>query len=500
MGVVVEAPPKLDIETRLFIGGEFVDSVEGGRIPVLNPHDNSLLAEVSEARPADVDRAVEAARRAFPAWKRMSAAERGRLLGKLADAIEADAEYLAKLETLDTGHPIRDTRGLDAPRTAATFRYYAGMADKIDGRVAPVEAGFLNYITREPVGVVGQIVPWNFPLMFTGWKLGPALAAGNTVVLKPAELTPLTTLRVARLIAQAGIPAGVVNILPGYGQVAGQYLAEHPGVDKIAFTGSTVTGKKIVQASSGNLKRVQLELGGKGANIVFDDAHIEAAVNGSAFAIFHNQGQACIAGSRLLLQEKIADEFLDRFLALTKSIRVGNPLDPQTEMGPLTSPGHRERVINYIKIAREQGSSVLTGGKAPSDAALQAGCYIEPTVVTAQPGDRVCQEEVFGPFVSITRFKEEADVVQVANSTMYGLGGGLWTRDLQRAHRVAAAMQSGMVWINTYKRVNPNSPFGGVGQSGYGRDLGLESMQEYTYPKSVWVNVDANVPPFYKRS
>ncbi len=499
MGAAVEAPPKLDIETRLFIGGEFVDSAEGGRIPVINPHDNSVLAEVSEARQADVDRAVEAARQAFRAWKRMSAAERGRLLLKLADAIEADAEYLAKLETLDTGHPIRDTRGLDAPRTAATFRYYAGMADKIDGRVAPVETGFLNYITREPVGVVGQIVPWNFPLMFTGWKLGPALAAGNTVVLKPAELTPLTTLRVAHLIAKIGIPAGVVNILPGYGNVAGQYLAEHPGVDKIAFTGSTVTGKKIVQASAGNLKRVQLELGGKGANIVFDDAHIEAAVNGSAFAIFHNQGQACIAGSRLLLQEKIANEFVDRFLALTKSIRVGNPLDPQTEMGPLTSPGHRERVINYIKVAREQGSSVLTGGKAPSDAALKDGCYIEPTVVTAQPTDRVCQEEVFGPFVSITRFKDEAEVVQVANSTMYGLGGGLWTRDLQRAHRVAAAIRSGMVWINTYKRVNPNSPFGGVGQSGYGRDLGLESIQEYTYPKSVWVNVDANVPPFYKR-
>jgi aldehyde dehydrogenase (NAD+) len=499
MATLVEAPPKLDIETRLFIGGEFIDSAEGGRIQVLNPHDNSVLAEVSEARQTDVDRAVEAARRAFPAWKRMSAAERGRLLLKLADAIEADAEYLAKLETLDTGHPIRDTRGLDAPRTAATFRYYAGMADKIDGRVAPVEAGFLNYITREPVGVVGQIVPWNFPLMFTGWKLGPALAAGNTVVLKPAELTPLTTLRVAHLIAKVGIPPGVVNIIPGYGQVAGQYLAEHPGVDKIAFTGSTLTGKKIVQASAGNLKRVQLELGGKGANIVFDDAHLDAAVNGSAFAIFHNQGQACIAGSRLLLQEKIADEFLDRFLALTKSIRVGNPLDPQTEMGPLTSPGHRERVINYIKIAREQGSSVLTGGKAPTDAALQAGCYIEPTVVTAQPRDRVCQEEVFGPFVSITRFKDEADVIQVANSTMYGLGGGLWTRDLQRAHRMAAAIQSGMVWINTYKRVNPNSPFGGVGQSGYGRDLGLESIQEYTYPKSVWVNVDANVPPFYKR-
>ena len=361
MATLTQAPPKLDIETRLFIGGEFVDSVEGGRITVLNPHDNSTLAEISEARAADVDLAIEAARKAFPAWKRVSAAERGRLLLKLADAIEADADYLAHLETLDTGHPIRDTRGLDAPRTAATFRYYAGIADKVDGRVPPVETGFLNYITREPVGVVGQIVPWNFPLMFCGWKMGPALATGNTVVLKPAELTPLTTLRVGQLIAKVSIPPGVVNIVPGYGHIAGQHLADHPGVDKIAFTGSTVTGRRIVQASAGNLKRVQLELGGKGANIIFDDAPLDAAVMGSAFAIFHNQGQACIAGSRLLLHEKIADEFLEKFLKLAKSIRVGNPLDPQTEMGPLTSVGHRERVLNYIQVATGEGSEVLTG-------------------------------------------------------------------------------------------------------------------------------------------
>jgi aldehyde dehydrogenase (NAD+) len=499
MSVQIDAKPGLDIETRLFIGGDFVDSVEGARIPVTNPHDNSILAEVSEARPADIDRAVEAARKAFPAWSRMGAAERGRLLAKLADAIEADAENLARLETLDTGHPIRDTRGLDAPRTVATFRYFAGLADKIDGRIAQVEPGFFNYITREPVGVVGQIVPWNFPLMFTGWKLGPALAAGNAVVMKPAELTPLTTLRVAQLIAKVGIPPGVVNIVPGYGNVAGQYLAEHPGVDKIAFTGSTLTGRKIVQASAGNLKRVQLELGGKGANIVFEDAMLEAAVNGSAYAIFHNQGQACIAGSRLLLHEKIADQFLERFVALAKSIRIGNPLDQTTEMGPLTSTGHRERVLRYIDVAKEQGSTILTGGKMPADSALEAGCYIEPTVVTANPGDRICQEEVFGPFVSITRFKDEAEVIRIANSTEYGLGGGLWTRDLQRGHRVANAIRSGMVWVNTYKRVSPTSPFGGVGMSGYGRDLGPESMHEYTYSKSVMMNIDAQVPPYYKR-
>ena len=499
MSAQVDIKPGLDIETRLFIGGEFVDSVESGRIPVTNPHDNSLIAEVAEARAADIDRAVEAARKAFPAWKRMAASERGRLLAKLADAIEADAENLAYLESIDTGHPIRDTRGLDVPRTVVTFRYFAGIADKIDGRVASADPGFFNYVTREPVGVVGQIVPWNFPLMFTSWKLGPALATGNTVVMKPAELTPLTTLRVAQLLAKVGIPPGVVNIVPGYGNTAGQYLAEHPNVDKIAFTGSTLTGRKIVQASAGNLKRVQLELGGKGANIVFDDAVVDAAVGGSAFAIFHNQGQACIAGSRLLLQEKIADEFLQKFLALAKSIRIGNPLDPATEMGPLTSPGHRDRVVRYIEVAKQEGSTILTGGKPPADEGLQAGCYMEPTVATAKPEDRVCQEEVFGPFVSITRFKDDDDVVRIANSTQYGLGGGLWTRDLQRAHRVANAIRSGMVWVNTYKRVSPSSPFGGVGQSGYGRDLGPESILEYTSAKSVVMNIDAQVPPYYKR-
>lgn len=499
MSAQLDVKPGLDMETRLFIGGEFVDAVEGGRIPVTNPHDNTILAEVAEARAADIDRAVQAARKAFPAWRRMAASERGRLLAKLADAIEFDGENLAQLEALDTGHPIRDTRGLDVPRTIGTFRYFAGLADKVDGRVAQADPGFFNYVTREPVGVVGQIVPWNFPLMFTSWKLGPALAAGNTVVMKPAELTPLTTLRVAQLVAKVGIPPGVVNIVPGYGNTAGQYLAEHPGVDKIAFTGSTLTGRKIVQASAGNLKRVQLELGGKGANIVFDDAVLEAAVGGSAFAIFHNQGQACIAGSRLLLHEKIADQFLDRFLALAKSIRIGNPLDPTTEMGPLTSPAHRDRVLTYIDVAKQQGSTILTGGKSPADPALQAGCYIEPTVVTANPNDRVCQEEVFGPFVSITRFKDEAEVIQIANSTQYGLGGGLWTRDLQRGHRVADAIRTGMVWVNTYKRVSPSSPFGGVGQSGYGRDLGPESMHEYTFAKSVVMNIDAQVPAYYKR-
>jgi aldehyde dehydrogenase (NAD+) len=487
-------------QDKLFIGGEFVDSVAGTTIEVHNPHDGSLLANVAEAREADVDRAVAAAQAAFPAWSAMAAMDRGRLLLKLADAIETNADELARLEALDTGHPLKDTTVLDVPRTAVTFRYFGGMADKVQGTVPPVEQGFLNYVTREPVGVVGQIVPWNFPIMFTSWKLGPALAAGNTVVMKPSELVPLSTLRLCELINEVGFPPGVVNMVPGYGHTAGARIAEHPDIAKVSFTGSTAVGKGIVEASAGNLKRVQLELGGKGANVVFDDANLTAAVNGAAFAIFHNQGQACIAGSRLLLHEAIAEEFTERFVALAKSIKLGDPLAPGTEMGPLTSPIHRDRVLSYVKIAVDEGGEVLCGGKAPDDPALANGCYVEPTVVRAALRDRVCQEEVFGPFVTVTTFSDEAEAMELINGTDYGLGGGLWTTDLQRAHRVAAGFRSGMVWINCYKRVNPGSPFGGVGQSGYGREMGFEAMHDYTEAKSVWVNVDAQLPAWYPRN
>lgn len=489
----------MSVQNQLFIGGEFVDAVDGATLEVINPHDCSVITEIAEGRAADIDRAVDAATAAFPAWRAMAAAERGRLLLKLADSIEAHGEELAQLESLDTGHPISDARKLDVPRTAGCFRYFGGMADKLQGDVIPVEPGFLNYVQREPLGVVGQIVPWNFPLMFCSWKMGPALAAGNTVVLKPSELTPLSSLRLAELMNEVGFPAGVVNMVPGFGVAAGERLATHPGVAKVAFTGSTATGRRIVEYSASNLKRVQLELGGKGANIVFDDAIIPAAVGGSAFAIFHNQGQACIAGSRLLLHEKIADEFLDRFVTLARSIKLGDPLDPATEMGPLTSPVHRDRVLSYVKVAIDEGGEILTGGRAPSDPALAAGCYIEPTVVRAKPGDRVCQEEVFGPFVTVSTFASDDEALAIANSTDYGLGGGLWTQNLSRAHRLANAMRSGMVWVNSYKRVNPGSPFGGTGLSGYGREMGFEAMREYTEAKSVWVNVDAQVPAWYPR-
>jgi aldehyde dehydrogenase (NAD+) len=487
------------VQARLFIGGKFVDAADGATLETLDPHDGSVLAEVAEAKQEDVDRAVAAAKTAFHHWSHLAAADRGRLLLKLADAIEDDAESLALLETRDTGHPLRDTLGLDVQRTAATFRYFGGMADKFQGTVVPVEQGFLDYVVPEALGVVGQIVPWNFPVMFVSWKLGPALAAGNCVVMKPSEITPLSALRIAELAAAVGFPPGVINMVPGYGQTAGQRIVDHPDVAKISFTGSTNVGRQIARGAAETLKKVHLELGGKGANIVFDDANLPAAVAGTAFGIFHNQGQACIAASRLIVHESVKEEFLDRLIALAASIRLGDPKDRTTEMGPLTSALHRDRVMSYLATTGDDGGTVLTGGKAPNDAALAAGYYIEPTIVETRPDARAAQEEVFGPFMVVHTFKTDEEALEIANGTAYGLGGGLWTTNLSRAHRVARELRAGMVWVNSYKRVNPGSPFGGVGVSGYGREMGFEAMREYTEPKATWINVDAQLPAFYAR-
>ena len=487
------------MQTGLFIGGEFTPAADGATLATIDPHDQSVLAEVAEAKEADVDRAVAAATGAFPAWSRRAAMERGRLRLKLADAIEADAENLALLETRDTGHPLRDTLGLDVPRTAATFRYFGGMADKFQGSVVPVEPGFLDYVVPEPLGVVGQIVPWNFPVMFTSWKLGPALAAGNCVVMKPSEITPLSALRVAELAAEVGFPPGVINMVPGYGATAGQRIVDHPGIAKVSFTGSTNVGKMIARSAAETLKQVHLELGGKGANIVFEDADIPAAVNGTAFGIFHNQGQACIAASRLIVHESVRDEFMERLVALAASIRLGDPKERSTEMGPLTSSTHLERVKSYLELAGSEGGTVLAGGRAPAAPELSSGYYVEPTIVETRPAARAAQEEVFGPFMVVHTFKTDEEALEIANGVAYGLGGGLWTRDLSRAHQVARDLRAGMVWVNSYKRVNPGSPFGGIGVSGYGREMGFEAMREYTEPKATWINIDAQLPAYYPR-
>jgi aldehyde dehydrogenase (NAD+) len=487
------------MQNKLLINGEWTDGVKGQVIDVTNPYDGSLITQVAEATEEDIDLAVSAAKKAFSGWSSLTATERGRYLLKLADLIDERSEELAQLETLDTGHPIKDTRFLDVRRTADTFRYFGGMADKFEGSVIPVESGFLNYVQRKPIGVVGQIVPWNFPLMFTSWKMAPALAAGNTIVIKPSELTPLSTLKIAEMMLEVGIPAGVVNVVVGYGHTAGNALATHNDVGKVAFTGSTQTGKKVIEASASNIKKVQLELGGKGANVIFEDANIDAAVNGSAFAIFHNQGQACIAGSRIIIHENIKDEFLAKFIKLAESIKLGDPKDPSTEMGPLTSKMHLDRVLSYIELAKSQGNTILTGGQQPTDASLKNGYFINPTVVEAKPTDEVFQEEVFGPFVSVTTFSSDEEALEIANATEYGLGSGLWTSNLSRAHKFAESIRAGMVWINCYKRVNPGSPFGGVGKSGFGREMGFDAMREYTETKSIWVNYDAKIPPFYKR-
>ncbi len=483
-----------DVEERgLFIRGEFVPSVSGKTFPVYNPHSDEVFAKVAEAGEADAEAAIDAAREAFDGpWGALSPKDRGKFLLKLARIIQDEGESLARLEAKNTGHPIRDVRRFDLVRTIDWFEYFAGMTTKIQGDVIPSSfKGVLNYTLREPLGVVGQIVPWNFPLMFVAWNIAPALAAGNTVVLKPAEYTPLSALEVARMTQKAGFPAGAVNVIPGKGSVVGAALARHPGVDKICFTGSVEVGKRIVEASASNLKKPLLELGGKGPNVIFEDADLDAAVQGSIFAAYHNQGQACIAGSRIFVHQSIWDSFVKRFTDRIRSIRIGNPLEETTQLGPLTSKDHQKRVLGYVEVAKEEGGQILFGGRTPGTPETARGYYVQPTLVRADdPKMRICQEEIFGPFITITPFEDEAAVVKMANGVPYGLGAGFWTRDLGRAHRVAAQLKAGMVWVNSYKLVDPASPFGGSKMSGMGREFGFEAVREYTQVKSVWIGYD----------
>jgi betaine-aldehyde dehydrogenase len=485
---------------QLFIDGQWVDAESGKTFETPNPATGQTLAEVAEADKADIDKAVAAARRAYEGkWSKMSARDRGRLMYKLAQLIEEHSPELAALETADNGKPIRESMYVDLPQVVENFEYFAGYATKIEGETIPVPGQMFNYTLREPLGVCGQIIPWNFPLLMAAWKLAPALAAGNTIVLKPAEQTPVNAMELGRLIQEAGFPEGVVNIVPGFGETAGAALASHPGIDKIAFTGSTEVGKIIAHAAADNLTKVSLELGGKAPNIVFADADIEQAVNGAMMGIFFNQGQVCCAGSRLFLAEDIKDEFLERFSEKAKKVIVGDPMDKGTHMGPQVSMEQLDRIKGYVDIAREEGATVLTGGECPKlEGDFQKGFFFQPTIFSEVRNQmRVAQEEIFGPVTSVITFKNEDDLIREANETIYGLSAGIWTRDIVRAHRFAKEIHAGTVWINTYNMFNAASPFGGFKQSGYGREMGKHALELYTQVKSVWVDLSGKPIGWY---
>ena len=475
--------------TKLLINNRWVESTSGKTFPTVNPATGEETCQVAEADALDVDKAVSAARGAFngPWRNKMSAAERGKLLNRLADLIERNAEELARLESLDNGKPYKVAKAADLPLTIACYRYYAGWADKVQGKTIPISGDYFCYTRLEPVGVVGQIIPWNFPLLMQAWKLAPALCTGNTVVLKPAEQTPLTALRVGELILEAGFPEGVVNILPGYGPTAGAAIARHHDVDKVAFTGSTEVGHLIMEAAAqSNLKRVTLELGGKSPNIVFADADMDQAIEGAHFALFFNQGQCCCAGSRLFVEAKAYEEFVEKSVARAKKRTVGDPFDPNTEQGPQVDNLQFEKVMSYIDAGKKEGAKLLTGGHRVGN----RGFFIEPTVFTEVKDDmKIAREEIFGPVMSILKFKEIDEVVDRANRTEYGLAAAVWTQDVGKAHAIANKVRAGTVWVNCFDVFDAAAPFGGFKQSGIGRELGEYGLQQYTEVKTVTVKL-----------
>jgi len=476
--------------TKLLINNQWVDSASGKTFPTVNPATGEEICQVAEADAADVDKAVSAARKAFdhgPWPNRMSASERGNLLNRLADLVEKNADELARLEALDNGKPYKVAKAADLPLTIACYRYYAGWADKVQGKTIPIAGDYFCYTRHEPVGVVGQIIPWNFPLLMQAWKLGPALATGNTVVMKPAEQTPLTALRVGELIVEAGFPEGVVNLLPGYGHTAGAAIARHNDVDKVAFTGSTEVGHLIMEASAkSNLKRVTLELGGKSPNIVFADADMDEAIEGAHFALFFNQGQCCCAGSRLFVEEKAYDEFVEKSVARAKRRTVGDPFDPKTEQGPQVDDVQFKKVMSYIDVGRKEGAKLVAGGNRVGN----RGYFIEPTVFADVKDDmKIAREEIFGPVMSILKFKNIDEVVERSNRSEYGLAAAVWTRDIGKAHAVANRVRAGTVWVNCFDVFDAAAPFGGFKQSGIGRELGEYGLQQYTEVKTVTVKL-----------
>jgi len=476
----------------MLIGGQWVEAVSGKVFDTINPSTGKVLAKVAEGDREDINRAVAAARKAFEggSWRKLTSSQRGRLLLKLADLIEQNAEELAQLETLDNGKPIKYSRGGDVPLTADHFRYFAGWVTKLEGETIPVSVpNMFTYTLREPVGVVGQIIPWNFPLQMAAWKLAPALACGNTVILKPAEQTPLSALRLGELVCEAGFPEGVVNIVPGFGETAGAALAAHPDVDKIAFTGSTEVGKRILRASVDNLKKVTLELGGKSPNIIFPDADLKFAIRGAMNAIFFNQGQVCTAGSRLFVHASVYDQVMGGLTDAASRMKLGASIDPATELGPLISQEQLERVTGYIETGRREGAKTAAGGERPGGNLAQ-GYFVQPTVFDHVRDDMtIAREEIFGPVVVALPFEDVEEVAARANKSIYGLAAGVWTNDVKKVHKMAAALNAGVVWVNTYNQFDAAAPFGGYKQSGYGREMGHAVLDAYTQIKTVWVNL-----------
>lgn len=474
---------------KLLINGELVEAASGKTFETLDPSNGKVLAVVSEAGPEDVDKAVKAARKAFDngPWKKMSASERSRLIYKLADLMEEHKEALAQLDTLDNGKPIGETTNADVPLAIDHFRYYAGWTTKIVGQTIPVAGNYFNYTRHEAVGVVGQIIPWNFPLLMAAWKLGAALATGCTIVLKPAEQTPLSALYLGQLALEAGFPPGVLNVIPGFGETAGSPLVDHPDVDKIAFTGSTSVGKMIMRQASGTVKKISLELGGKSPNIILPDADMSKAIPGALMGIMFNQGQVCCAGSRLYIQKKSYDNVVADLVSHAKNIKQGAGLDPSTQIGPLVSSEQMERVGGYIEKGKSEGAEVVTGGNYGQG----EGYFVTPTIFAGVEDEMtIAKEEIFGPVVAAMPFDDLDDVINRANNSEYGLAAGLWTQDVKKAHYVANELKAGTVWVNCYNAFDAASPFGGYKQSGIGREMGSYALDNYTEVKSVWINLN----------